>query len=232
MEVSITIAALAGLVSFLSPCVLPIVPGFLAYLAGSSASEKPSRFGMFMASFFFVLGFSSIFAVLGVLLNSLLSSAAYDIQTWLSRIGGAVVIFFGLYLLGLVKIDALEKDHKVRVTKKFKSKYVTSFVFGAAFAVGWTPCVGAALGAILALAASQPGSAFVLLLAYAIGLGVPFLIVGLFASSVAEWLARSATLLKWVNIIFGLILLVLGVLVFTESLSLVANFSFVNKLVL
>ncbi len=174
----------------------------------------------------------SSFAVLGVLLNSLLSAAAYDIQAWLGRIGGAIIIFFGLYLLGLVKITTLEKDHKFRVTRKFKSKYVTSFVFGAAFAVGWTPCVGAALGAILALAASQPGSAFTLLLSYAIGLGVPFLVVGLFAGKAAEWLNRSAELLKWVNVVFGVILIALGVLVFTESLNLIANFSFVNELIL
>jgi len=232
MELSITVALLAGLVSFLSPCVLPIVPGFLAYLAGSSGEQKPSRASMFLASVFFVLGFSAVFAVLGVVLNSLLSSAAYDIQTWLSRIGGIVVIFFGLYLLGLVKVTFLERDHKIRVTKKFNSQHVTSFVFGAAFAVGWTPCVGAALGAILALAATQPASAFTLLFSYAVGLGVPFLVVGLFAGQATEWLNKRQNIFKWVNIIFGGILIVLGVLVFTESLSLVANLEFVNNLIL
>jgi len=234
MELSITVAVLAGLVSFLSPCVLPIVPGFLAYLAGSATDQKqePSRWQLFSASFFFVLGFSVIFALLGVLLNSVLSHVAYDVQLWLSRIGGVIIIFFGLYLLGLLRIKFLEREHKFRVTKQFDSRYLTSFVFGAAFAVGWTPCVGAALGAILALAATQPGATFTLLASYAIGLGIPFLIVGLFASGASRWFSRATKVLKWFNIVFGVILIALGVLVFTQSLSLVANFGPLNSLLL
>lgn len=233
-DLSLTIAFVAGLVSFLSPCVLPIIPGFLAYLAGSATDQKqePSRAQLFLASVFFVLGFSVIFALLGVLLNSVLEHIAYDVQLWLSRIGGIIIIFFGLYLLGLLRVKFLEREHKFRVTKKFSSRYLTSFVFGAAFAVGWTPCVGAALGAILALAATQPGAAFTLLSTYALGLGVPFLVVGLFASQATEWFKRAEKVLKWVNIIFGIILIVLGVLVFTQSLSLVANFGFLNNLLL
>lgn len=232
MELSIVVAFIAGLVSFLSPCVLPIIPGFLAYLAGSATDREPSRWELFGASLFFVLGFSAVFALLGVLLNSILENVAYDVQLWLSRLGGIVIIFFGLYLLGLLKIGFLEKERRIRVTKKFSSRYITSFVFGAAFAVGWTPCVGAALGAILALAATQPGTSFTLLASYAVGLGVPFLVVGLFAGQVTQWLAHAEKVLKWVNIIFGAILIILGILVFTQSLSLVANFSFLNNLLL
>ena len=232
MQLSISVAIIAGLISFLSPCVLPLLPGFLAYLAGSSGSEKPTRGQTFLSSIFFVLGFSVIFALLGVLLNSVLSNVAYGVQEWLSRIGGIIIIFFGLYLLGLIRVKFLERDHKITVKKKFKSRYVTSFVFGAAFAVGWTPCVGAALGAILALAATQPGSAFTLLLAYAIGLGTPFLILGAFAAQATDWIARSEKIFKWLNIIFGILLIGLGVLVFTQSLSLIANFSFLNGFLL
>lgn len=173
-----------------------------------------------------------VFALVGVLLNSLLSAFAYDVQTWLSRIGGAVIIFFGLYLVGLIKIGFLEREHKLQVTKKFSSRYVTSFVFGAAFAVGWTPCVGAVLGAILALAASQPGTSFTLLLSYALGLGVPFLIVGLFADKAAAIINRYAKFAKIVNVIFGVLLIGLGILIFTQSLSLIASFDFINQLLL
>ena len=192
-EGTLLFAFIAGLVSFLAPCVLPLIPGFLSYLAGVSIKDaKDNRKEIFLNSVFFVLGFSTVFAALGVLLNTLLEQIAYDVQTWLSRIGGVLIIFFGLYLVGLIKIGWLEKEHKPNVKKRFSSAYLTSFVFGAAFAAGWTPCVGAVLGGILALAATQPGSAFSLLMAYALGLGLPFLIVGLFAGRITPLLTRFA----------------------------------------
>lgn len=231
---SLSVAFIAGLISFLSPCVLPIIPGFLAYLAGASLGDtkSSSRLPIFINSVFFVLGFSAVFAVLGVLLNTLLEAIAYDVQIWLSRIGGAVIIFFGLYLIGLIKIKFLDRQHQFQVTKKFSSRYVTSFMFGSAFAAGWTPCVGAALGAILGLAASQPGTAFNLLFSYSVGLGAPFLLVGLFASQATNLITRYAGVLRYVNIGFGAILVVLGVLVFTQSLNLIANFDFLNRFLL
>jgi len=111
MELSLIIALIAGLVSFLSPCVLPIVPGFLAYLGGTTREDsKAGRFQIFLNSLFFVLGFAVIFALLGVLLNSVLKDVAYDVQIWLGRIGGAIVILFGLYLAGLIRISFLERE--------------------------------------------------------------------------------------------------------------------------
>jgi len=233
-EISLAIAFIAGIVSFLSPCVLPIVPGFLAYLAGASLGKEGTveRLPIFLNSLFFVIGFSAVFAALGVLLNTLLEAIAYDVQIWLARIGGAVIIFFGLYLVGLFRIGFLERAHKFRVTRKFGSRYTTSLVFGAAFAAGWTPCVGAALGAILGLAASAPGTAFYLLFSYSLGLGIPFLVVGLFASQATGFINRYASALHYVNIGFGIILVVLGVLVFTQSLNLIANFDFLNRILL
>jgi cytochrome c-type biogenesis protein len=226
-------AFLGGLVSFLAPCVLPIIPGFLAYLAGSSTADIGSkRKEIFINSVFFVLGFGVVFASLGVLLNTILESVAYDVQIWLSRIGGVMIIFFGLYLVGLIRIPFLEKDYKLEVKIKFKSRYATSFLFGLAFAAGWTPCVGPALGVILGLAATQPGSAFILLLTYSLGLGIPFLIVGAFTGQATEFITRHAKVLRYLNIVFGIILLALGVLVFTQKLALVANFDFLNKILL
>lgn len=229
-EVTLAIAFVAGLVSFLSPCVLPIIPGFLAYLSGTSVQEARAKRGdIFLNSLFFVLGFSAIFAVLGVLLNSLLESVAFEVQVWLSRVGGIIIIFFGLYLVKLIKIPFLDREHKIAVTVKFKSKYLTSFLFGSAFAVGWTPCVGAALGAILGLAATQPGAAFNLLFAYSLGLGIPFLAVGLFTAQASNVINRYARILNYVNIGFGVILIALGVLVFTQNLNLIANFELLNR---
>ena len=234
MSESLLIGAfIGGLVSFLAPCVLPIIPGFLAYLAGSSTTEGGSnRKEIFINSIFFVLGFGVIFSVLGVLLNTLLESIAYDVQIWLARFGGVMIIFFGLYLIGLIKIPFLEKEYKFGVKTKFKSRYATSFIFGLAFAAGWTPCVGPALGVILGLAATQPGSAFILLLTYSVGLGIPFLIVGAFTAQATDFINRHATGLKYLNIVFGIILLALGVLIFTQELGRIANFEFLNRILL
>lgn len=226
-------AFLGGLVSFLAPCVLPIIPGFLAYLAGSSTTNEGSkRKEIFINSIFFVLGFSVVFALLGVLLNTLLSGIAYGVQTWLSRIGGVMIIFFGLYLVGLIKIPFLEKEYKFGVKTKFKSRYATSFLFGLAFAAGWTPCVGPALGVILGLAATAPGSAFFLLLTYALGLGLPFLLVGAFTGEATNFINKHMVGLKYLNIIFGIILLGLGILIFTQKLAFIANVGFLNNIIL
>ena len=232
MEIQITSAFLAGIVSFLAPCVLPLIPGFLVYLAGTGTTEKNNRREILINAIFFVLGFSLIFAALGILLNTILAQVATGVQIWLSRIGGGLIIVFGLYLAGLIKINFLEREHKLTVKKKFSSRYFTSFVFGLAFAAGWTPCVGPALGAILGLAASTPGSAFFLLLAYALGLGLPFLVVALFTSQASILINRYAHLITYINFVFGLLLVGLGILIFTQRLNLIANFDFLNRLLL
>lgn len=232
-NVTIFIAFLAGLVSFLSPCVLPLLPGYLAYLAGTSVQEvQTKRLQIFLNSVFFVLGFSVVFALLGILLNSILQSVGYEVQVWLARIGGGIIIFFGLFLVGLIKIPFLEREHKLEVKRKFNSKYVTSFLFGAAFAAGWTPCVGAVLGGILGLAALQPGIAFFLLIFYSLGLGLPFLIVGLFTAQAAHIIRRYSKALLYIRIIFGIILILIGILAFTQNLNLITNFELLNQLLL
>ena len=224
VEPTIIVSFIAGIVSFVSPCVLPLIPGFLAYLSGTSAGQEGARLKIFLNSVSFVLGFSLVFALLGVLLNTVLERVSYSVQTWLSRVGGIIIILFALYLLGLIKINFLEREHKFAVKKKFSISYVTSFVFGTAFAVGWTPCVSAILGSVLALVATKPGLGFTLLMTYALGLGIPFLIVGLFSTRATALISRSATALKYFNIIVGILLLILGILVFTNKLNVVANF--------
>lgn len=227
-ELTLIAVFIAGIISFLSPCILPLIPGFLAYLSGTSLGDtsKSARLKMFFNSVAFVIGFSTVFALIGVLLNTILEKSSYDIQIWLGRIGGLIIILFGLYLLKLIKIPFLEKEHKLGVKRKFSITYVTSFVFGAAFAVGWSPCVGAVLGSVLALSITQPGGAFVLLMIYALGLGLPFLIVGIFSGQAVKLINKSAKFLKYFNIVVGIFLLILGILVFTQTLNIVANFSF------
>lgn len=232
-DFNLFIAFTAGLVSFLSPCVLPLVPGFLSYLAGSTLAESQNkRWSIFLISVFFVLGFSAVFSLLGILLNTLLENVAYGAETWLSRIGGAFIIVFGLFLTGLLRFDFLEREYKLQPKWKFNSRYLTAFVFGAAFAAGWTPCVGPVLGSILGLAATSPGSAFAMLFTYSIGLGIPFLLVGLFAASAAAYIKRFIRYIRYVNIAFGGLLVVLGILIFTQNLKLIANFEIINQWIL
>ncbi|HLD43274.1 MAG TPA: cytochrome c biogenesis protein CcdA [Candidatus Nanoarchaeia archaeon] len=190
------------------------------------------QWSIFLNSVFFVLGFSVIFSLVGVLLQSILSDVSYEAQIWLGRVGGLLIIFFGLYLLGLIRIPFLEREHKLHVKKRFRSSYITSFVFGAAFAVGWTPCVGAVLGAILSFAATNPSIAFFLLLAYSLGLGIPFLVVGLFTTQISVWLQKEHSWLKWVNMVFGVILILLGILVFTNQLSRIASLQFASDILI
>ena len=188
------------------------------------------QWAIFLNSVFFVLGFSIIFSLVGVLLQSVLAKISFTVQQWLGYIGGIIIIFFGVYLLGLIKIPFLEEEHKLKVKRKFRYSYITSFVFGSAFAVGWTPCVGAILGAILTLAASSPARAFPLLLSYSLGLGIPFLIVGLFTNSASKFIEKAGPKLKYVNYAFGAILIILGIFVFTNQLSRIASVPFLSGL--
>lgn len=230
MEINFYAAFLGGIASFLAPCVLPLIPGLLAYLAGSTLDEaEGKRKEIFLNTVCFVLGFSIVFAALGALLNGVLNSVAYEVQNWLARIGGVIIVIFGLYLMRVIKFRFLDRDHKFQVKRKFSSRYVTSFMFGLAFAAGWTPCVGPVLGSLLALATNSPGSAFLLLLTYALGLGLPFLVVGLFTAQASDFFTRHAKGLSYANVVFGLLLVVLGGLIFTQKLNLLGNFEFLNR---
>jgi len=190
------------------------------------------RWDIFLSSVFFVLGFSVVFSLLGVLLQTVFFRVSLQAQQWLGRIGGIIIILFGLYLIGLIRPKFLEKEHKFNIKRKFKSAHITSFVFGAAFAVGWTPCVGAILGAILTLAVTQPSIAFFLLLSYSLGLGIPFLLVGLFTNESQKFINKFSKYFKYLNFIFGLIIILLGILVFTNQLARIANFAYASEFLL
>ena len=185
---------------------------------------------IFLTSVFFVLGFSLVFSLFGVLLQTALRTVGALVQIWLGRVGGIVIILFGLFLLNLFTPGFLMKEHTISVRSKFQSSYITAFVFGAAFALGWTPCVSAALGAILALATTDTGSAFFLLVAYTLGIGIPFLLVGLFTERAQSIIQRMGKWLITLQYIFGAGLVIIGILVFTGELGRVANFSFLTSL--
>ncbi|MBI2105838.1 sulfite exporter TauE/SafE family protein [Candidatus Woesearchaeota archaeon] len=184
------------------------------------------NWNIFFSSVFFVLGFSVIFSLLGVVLQSIFSGSSYEVQKWLGRVGGILVIIFGLYITGLIKINFLEKEYKFKIKRRFSSSYLTSFIFGAAFAVGWTPCIGAILGAILTLAISQPSMAFLFLLSYSLGLGIPFMLVGLFTNQAQNFIAKFQNIFVYLRYLFGAVLIVIGMFVFTSQLSRIASFPF------
>ena len=228
VEVTLFIAFIAGLVSFLSPCVLPLIPGFLSYMSGISTSEahnsSKARLIVFLNTIFFILGFTIVFSILGVLINSIFADAAFGIRTWLGRIGGIIIIIFGLVLMKVLKLPFLEREHKFKV-RKFRISCVTSFMFGLAFAAGWTPCIGAVLASILTLAAVSANNAFYLLISYSLGLTLPFLITGLFVSRMQNFIQKHEKALSYINLVFGILLVILGIMVFTNTLSLISNFT-------
>jgi cytochrome c-type biogenesis protein len=239
-EVTILVALFAGIASFVAPCILPMIPAFLAYISGTTVTELSSksgstmtinRTGIILNTVFFVLGFSVVFSALGVLINSVLSSAAGDIIQSLNYIGGIIIISFGLFLLLSTKIRALNIERKF-FPKRKKSSYPLSFVFGLAFAAGWTPCVGPILGTILTLAATTPSVSFHLLLAYSLGLGIPFVLMGVFFSRATRVIRAMSKHLKYYNLILGGFIIILGILVFTNQLAYIANFPLLDKLLL
>ncbi len=212
--------------------MLPVIPAFLVQLAGTSLSVSDlKRRDVLLSTVLFVGGFSAVFAFLGVVLGALLQGAATEVLAWLSRLAGTAVIVLGLHLTGLLRLPLLDREYRAHPGMS-KTGHLTSFLFGASFAVAWTPCVGPILGSTLALASTQPASAFPLLLAYSLGLGAPFLLVGLFPSSAFSFLKRHRKAAVRLHVAFGAVLLGMGVLVFTNRLSLLANFQLLNEVLL
>lgn len=206
--------------------------GSAAAAAKQSLTVKRStRLNIFLNTVYFVLGFSLVFAVLGVILNSVLVTVGIGFQSALQSIGGVVIILFGAYLILSTKLRRLNFEKKMTKLPRFKTSYITSFVFGAAFAAGWTPCVGPILGSTFTLAATAPGAAYNSLLAYSLGLGVPFLITGAFFSQATGLIRRMVKYLKYFNPIMGAVLIILGILVFTNQLALLGNFPLANQVI-
>ena len=237
---TILIAFSAGLASFIAPCILPMIPAFLAYISGTTLTEisngqkadsKINKINIIANTIFFVLGFSIIFSTLGVLINSILSENINQLTNSLNWIAGIIIVIFGIFMIASTKINSLNKEKKFQI-KNFKSSYPMSFVFGLAFAIGWTPCVGPILGTILTLAATTPSISFTLLLAYSIGLGIPFILIGIFFSKSTKIISSMTKHLKYYNIVLGGFIILLGILIFTNQLAYIANFPLLNEIVM
>ena len=237
---TILIAFSAGLASFIAPCILPMIPAFLAYISGTTLTEinndqktnfKINKINIIANTIFFVLGFSIIFSTLGVLINSILSENINQLANSLNWIAGIIIVIFGIFMIASTKINSLNKEKKFQI-KNFKSSYPMSFVFGLAFAIAWTPCVGPILGTILTLAATTPSISFTLLLAYSIGLGIPFILIGIFFSKSIKIISSMTKYLKYYNVVLGGFIILLGILIFTNQLAYIANFPLLNEIVM
>lgn len=240
-EIGIAVAAVAGLGSFLAPCILPVIPAFLAYISGTTITDLQrnngtvnlltNRLNILMNTIFFVLGFSIVFSIFGVILNSVLSSNAANIMAGFNQVGGIIIIGFGAFMLLSSRITKLNFEKKI-LPRGGKASYPLSFVFGLAFATGWTPCIGPILGSILTLAATTPSQAFSLLLAYSLGLGIPFILMGVFFSKMTRLIRALSKHLKYYSVIMGGFIILLGVLVLTNQLATIASFPLLNDLLL
>ena len=227
----------AGLVSFLSPCVLPLIPGYLSFISGLSLQELQSGAvgsaagrRAFVSSFWFVLGFSLVFITLGASATVLGALLLQKIAVLRIAAGGLIVVF-GLHLIGIFRIPFLQYEKKIDVRKK-PVTWLGALVVGAAFAFGWTPCIGPILAGILALAATQEtiGQGMLLLTAYSAGLGLPFLATSLGVESFLRFSSAFRRHLRAVEVMSGLLLVVIGILIMADRLGLLAKYlGFFNR---
>jgi cytochrome c-type biogenesis protein len=221
---SFTLAFVAGLLSFLSPCVLPLIPSYVGFLTGLTLEELDRRRGTaLLHALWFVAGFSAIFIALGATASAL-GVLLLHAQVWIGRVGGVVVILFGLYLFGVLRPGFLARERKLHLSRK-PLGYLGSAFVGVTFGAAWTPCIGPILGAILTLAAAQAsvGHGAALLTAYALGLALPFVATALALDRFLAWFQRFRPHLAWVERIAGALLILLGLLLLTDRFTLLAS---------
>ncbi|MDP3727601.1 MAG: cytochrome c biogenesis protein CcdA [bacterium] len=227
MEFSLIIPAfIAGILTFLVPCVLPLVPGYLGFISGVSTQDlqdplkaKSARKKIFLNGLLFILGFSAVFILLGTAAG-IWGQILFQHRIWLSRIGGVFVILFGLFMLNVLKMPFLSREIQLKTPVMFqRGKAINSFVLGATFGFGWTPCVGPILGSILALAAASATLAqgAFLLSVFSLGLAIPFLVIAAGIGSASTHIAKLSKYLNIVSVIGGIFLIFLGILLFTNK---------------
>jgi len=236
MDFGLVIPALiAGFLTFLAPCTLPLVPGYLGFISGTSLQDLKDplkapqvKRKIFWNGLAFVIGFSAIFIIMGTLAG-LVGIALAPFRIWLARIGGVFIILFGLFMLNVIKIPFLSGEHRIKAPSFFKKRNpLNSFVFGGAFGIGWTPCVGPILGAILLLAGTS-GTAFqgsFLLAIFSLGLGIPFLLIAWGIGGASKYIEKFSKLIKAVSVIGGIFLIGLGIIILLNKMPLFLSWSF------
>ena len=229
-HISYIIAFTAGLLTFLSPCLLPLIPSFIAYITGVSFAdlkdkEKESevRKKAIIHSLLFIAGFSIIFILLG-LTATFIGKALFQYQKLMRIGGGALIILFGLYLGGLIRLDFLAKERRLNLSAK-RATYFGSFLIGVTFAAAWTPCAGPILGSILVLAGAKASAleGAKLLTAYSVGIALPFFATGLAVNYFLEYFNKFKNVVRIINIIGGIFLIIVGILMMTNYLSIISE---------
>jgi cytochrome c-type biogenesis protein len=234
MTVTVGLAFLAGLASFLSPCVFSLVPAYVGYLSGRSMAtvtgegvQTSSRLRALSHGVAFVLGFSVVFILLG-LAASAIGQVLYDIRPLIAKVGGVIVVLFGLHLTGILRIPFLEYDLRPQTSMHERRGYLASAMMGVFFSAGWSPCVGPVLGSILMLALDQGSLAngAQLLASYSAGLAIPFLIAAVAIGSVTQLLRRYRKVMHYTEIAMGVVLIIVGVMLFLGIFEQMARYGF------
>jgi len=230
-HISLTIAFIAGVLSFISPCILPLVPGYISFLSGVSLEElrqgtvrKKVLIKAGLTSVFFVIGFSVVFVALGAS-ASLIGKLLIEHITIFTRVAGVIIVVLGLHLLGILRVGWLNYQKHVKI-ERFSPGFLGAFLIGVAFGFGWTPCVGPILAGILALAAAQKTlvRGMLLLAVYSLGLGIPFIITGFAVGTFLWFFERYKRFIRWGEIIAGLLLVAVGALIFFGNLDVLLRF--------
>jgi cytochrome c-type biogenesis protein len=228
-KITLGLAFLAGLASFLSPCVFSLVPAYIGYLGGRAAGGEATdnnRLITFTHGLAFVLGFSIIFVTLGVA-SSAFGHLLFDARFWLAKVGGIIVIIFGLHMIGVYRIPFLEYDARVHQLPDRKWGYLSSALMGIFFSAGWAPCVGPVLGAILTLAMNggSLSTGVSLLSAYSAGLAIPFLVAALGVGWVSVTLKKYGKVMHYVEMVMGVVLVGVGIMLFAGIFERIAQAS-------
>lgn len=219
----------AGLLSFFSPCVLPLVPAYLANLAGSSAidiDDKRKVWPTLLHSIFFVLGFSILFILMGASAG-LIGAAITEYAETLRVVSGIIIIIFGIFLIAAYKIPWLNYEKRMHVQGSRNPGYFRSLLIGAAFSLGWTPCIGPILGSILFIASytQETAKGALLLSTYSLGMGIPFLLIGLAWSYIVPYWKGITKHLGLISIISGILLIIVGILILSGQLTMLSRFA-------
>ncbi|HIE24463.1 MAG TPA: cytochrome c biogenesis protein CcdA [Anaerolineales bacterium] len=224
-NITLGLAFVAGLASFLSPCVFSLVPAYVGYLSGRAAGGDNNKLSTFFHGLAFVLGFSIVFVLLGIAASAF-GGVLYEIREWLAKIGGIVVVIFGIHMIGIYRIPFLEYDTRVQELPDPKYGYFSSLLLGVFFSAGWSPCVGPVLGAILTLALNggNISQGAVLLTAYSAGLAIPFLVAALGIGWVSTTLRKYGKAMRYVEIAMGVVLIIIGIMLFSGTFELLARY--------
>ena len=231
-DISILLAFSAGLLSFLSPCVLPLVPAYVSYLTCSSIEELKdgkAKLSALYKSFGFVLGFSIIFILMGVSITSL-GKLLITHKDLFRKVGGTLIAIFGLHTLGVFKIKLLYREKRFLYFDKIKGPF-SSVIMGMAFATGWTPCIGPILSSILIYATSMNsiGKGVLLLMMYSLGLAVPFILTAMAIGSFTKQFRKFSKYLPIISGISGILMIIMGIMIFTNKLAILSQYmNFIN----